>query len=133
MSFELSDAGSAIALDAAFGRATQSARTVYVALLDSAPTDTTTLATMSEITTAGYSRQAFTPSTPSLAEVHNTNTITFGPFSADPPNVTHFAIVSAASGTTGDLIGWGAFTAAKDAASGDSLQIAASGLSLTVD
>lgn len=138
MSGEFSRVGAQYALDIVSGRATNpftaSSRTTYLALLTSAPTDSTTLATMAEVTTSGYARQSITWSAPSAAdppETHNTNTITFGPFTADPPNVTHWAVVSASSGTTGDFLMWGAWTTARDAASGDSLQVAASALSMT--
>jgi hypothetical protein len=135
-SFEFSRAGAQFALDIVTGRnAGPGARTMYLALLTAAPTDASTLSTMTELSTAGYARQAATFSAPSAAdppETHVTGALTFGPFSADPPNVTHFALVSASSGTSGDFVAWGAWGTARDAASGDSLQVAAtSGLSLT--
>lgn len=135
MAGELSTFGANAALDAATGRATQTARTTYLALLSAAPTDASTLATMTEITTAGYSRQSVTWSAPAgdPAETHNTNVITFGAFSADPPSVTHCALVSSASTTTGDFIAWWSLTTPRDAASGDSISFAASALSLTND
>lgn len=127
------NAGQAIALDAKTGRATQTARTTYLACLTAAPTATTTLATMSEVTTAGYSRQSVTWAAPSgnPRSTSNTNVITFGPFTADPPNITHVALVSAASGTTGDLIDAWSLDTARDGISGDSLSVAAGALSLT--
>lgn len=135
MSFEFSRAGAQYALDIVTGRAAgPGARTTYVALLTAAPTDASTLGTMTELTTSGYARQSVAWSAPSAAdppETHNTNTITFGPFTADPPNVTHFAIVSASSGTTGDFLAWGALTTPRDATTGDSLQAASSAFSLT--
>lgn len=136
--FEFSTVGAQYALDIVTGRnAGPGARTTYIALLSAAPTDASTLATMTEIATAGYARQACTFSAPSAADppsTNNTGAITFGPFSADPPNVTHFGLVSASSGTTGDFLAWGAWGTARDAASGDSLQIAATtGLVITCD
>src|SRR5688500_6183175 len=127
---ELSTAGANIALDAATGRATQTARTTYLALLTSAPTDASTLATMSEVSTSGYARQAcaFTAPSADPASTSNSALITFRPFTADPPNVTHAALVSAASGTSGDFIMWWALTTAKDAAINESLQVAIGGL-----
>lgn len=135
MTGEASTVGAGIGLDAITGRATQTARTVYLVLLSAAPTDATTLATMSEISGTGYARQAVTFSAPSgdPQETHNTGTLTFGPFSFDPANVTHLALVSASSGTTGDFLYWWAATSARDAASGDSIQVAASALSATLD
>lgn len=138
MAGEFSDVGSNIALDAITGRATQSSRTTYLALLSAAPTDTTTLATMTEITTAGYGgRKSVTWGAPSLVSgvptSANTNTLTFGPFSADPPNATHCALVSAASGTTGDFIAWWALDVAKDAAINDTIEFAVGALTIAVD
>lgn len=131
---QASSRGSAIMLDAASGRATQTARTTYLALLTAAPTDTTTLATMTEVTTAGYSRQSVTWSDPGTTETtSNSNAITFGPFTADPPNVTHCALVSAASGTTGDFIWWWSLDTARDAANGDSISVAANALSMAAE
>lgn len=125
MAGQASTKGSAIMLDAASGRATQTSRTTYLALLTSAPSDTTTLGTMAEVSTAGYSRQSVTWTDPSTNEsTSNSNTITFGAFSADPPNVTHCALVSAASGTTGDFIWWWSLDTARDAANGDSISFA---------
>jgi len=140
-SFEFSTVGAQYALDIVTGRATNpftaSSRTTYLALLSAAPTDASTLGTMTEISTSGYARQSVTWSAPSSAdppETHLTATVTFGPFTADPPNVTHFALVSASSGTTGDFLAWGAWGTARDAASGDSLQVAATtGISATCD
>ena len=125
--------GQEIALDAKTGRATQTARTTYLALLTAAPTATTTLATMTEVTTAGYSRQTVTWGAPAgnPRATSNTGALTFGPFSADPPNITHAALVSAASGTSGDLIDSWSLDTARDGISGDSLTVAIGALVLT--
>lgn len=135
MTGEASTAGANIGLDAMTGRATQTARTTYLVLLTSAPSDTTTLATMSELSATGYARQSVTWSAPASdpSESHNTNVTTFGAFSTDPANVTHLALVSASSGTVGDFIFFWTAASARDAASGDSISVAASGLSMTLD
>lgn len=135
MAGELSTVGSNAALDGALGRATQTARTVYLALLSAAPTDVSTLATMTEISTAGYARQtcAFAAPSGDPATTSNSALLTFGPFTADPPNITHCAIVSAASGTTGDFIAWWSLTTARDPANGDSVTVAIGALSLSLD
>lgn len=132
---ELSTVGANNALDAAFGRVTQTARTVYLALLTAAPTDASTMATMAEVSTAGYARQAcaFTAPTGDPSSTGNSAQLTFGPFTADPPNVTHCAVVSASSGTTGDFIAWWALDVAKDAAVNESIQVAIGGLVMTLD
>lgn len=138
MAGELSTVGANNALDAATGRATQTARTTYLALLTAAPTDASTMGTMTEVFTPGsngYARASVTWSAPSgdPSSTSNTNTLTFGAFTADPANVTHCALVSASTGTAGDLIAWWSLTSARDAASGDTISFAASALVLTLD
>ncbi len=133
---ELSTVGANYALDVATGRAAgPGARTMYLALLTAAPTDATTMANMAEVTTAGYARQsvAFTAPSGDPASTSNSATVTFGPFTADPPNITHCALVSAATGTTGDLTMHWALTTARDPASGDSISFAAGALVMTLD
>lgn len=133
-----STVGANAMLDAASGRATQSARTTYVALLTAAPSDTTTMVTMTEVTTPGlngYARQACTWSAPAgdPSSTGNTALLTFGPFSADLGNVTHLALVSASTGTAGDFIWYWAADIAKDPATGDSITIAIGALTMTAD
>ncbi len=125
-------------LDALNGRATQTARTMYLALLTAAPTDATTMATMTELATPGsdgYSRQTVSWTAPSgdPSESENTGAITFGPLTADLGNVTHIALVSAATGTSGDLVWYWTADEAKDPSSGDSLTIAAGALTMSAD
>jgi hypothetical protein len=90
---------------------------------------------MTEVSTAGYARQAiaWTAPTGDPSSSNNSALITFGPFTADPPNITHCAVVSAASGTAGDFIAWWALTTAKDPATNESLQFAIGSVVLTVD
>lgn len=132
---EFSTQGANIALDAWSGRATQTARTTYLALLTSTPTDATTIAGLAEITTAGYARQAVTWSAPAgdPSLTQNSAPVVFGPFSADPPNVTHVALVSSASGTTGDFLAFWALDTAKDAATGESIQFNTGALTMSLD
>ena len=132
---QLSTVGANNALDAATGRATQTARTVYLALLTAAPTDSTTVATMTELTTAGYARQVCAWSAPSgdPSTSSNTATLTFGPFSADPPSVAYAALVSSASGTSGDFIAYWTADVAQDAANGQSIQVSVGALTLSLD
>lgn len=132
---EFSQAGANAALDALTGRASPWAlpRTTYLALLSSAPTDT---ALGTELAVAGYARQAVTWTAPSgdPSSTENTATITFGPFTADPANVTHCALMDAVSGgTASNQIIWWALTVAKDAAIGESIAFAAGALVITLD
>lgn len=138
---EAADKGSDIALDALTGRATQTARTTYLALLiTTAPTDATTMATMVEITTPatnGYARQSVPWSVPAASSgtrrTENSSAITFGPFTADLPNVLYCALVSAATGTAGDFLAFWTLDTPRDPANGDSIQFAAGALYLTLD
>lgn len=139
MAGELSTVGSQKALDAILGTTTLSSRTMYIALLTAAPTDATTMSTMTELTTPGtngYDREicawdAATSADPPVAD--NTSLITFGPFTSDLGNVTHLALVSAATGTAGDLVAYWTADVAKDPANGDSITIAAGALTMSLD
>lgn len=116
------------ALDYTSGRAVVlSARTTYLCLLLSAPNDASTLSTINEVTTAGYSRQAVTWSVPtntSPSVQSNTNTVTFGPFTASMVSVpSYMCLVSAASGTSGDFLWWWEVDSPETPAINESLQI----------
>lgn len=139
MAGEFSDAGSNKALDAVTGRATVSSATTYLALLTSAPGDTTTLSGMSEYGATGYSRQAVTWSAPALngsnvPETSNSATLTFGPFTASTgATISHCALVSAASGTTGSILAWWSLDASRTPSTNDSVEITTGNLKLSVD
>jgi len=139
MAGQFSDAGSNRALDAVTGRATVSSATTYLALLTAAPGDTTTLATMTEYGATGYSRQAVTWSSPALngsnvPESSNSGTVTFGPFTAGTgATITHAALVSAASGTTGSILAWWDLDNARTPSTNDSVEVTNGNLKLSVD
>lgn len=131
--------GSKAAIDVMTGRADPLAttRTTYLALLTAAPTDATTLATMSEVSTAGYLRQAVTWNAPVLPtdgpnyQSTNSSLISFGPFTvAMAFDAVYAALVSAASGTTGDFIFYWALDVAENAAINETIQIPAGKLIL---
>lgn len=84
-----------------------------------------------EVTTAGYARQAATWVADGLL-IENAEPEVFGPFAADPPEVTHVFLCDAASGTTGNVMLYGAVDTARDASAGDTLTIAAGELTLAV-
>lgn len=136
---ELSDKGADIALDAVSGRATQTARTMYLALLTAAPTDATTPATMTEYSAAGYARPTFTPTTPAASggvrRFSNSAQITIGPLTGANGStaITHAALVSSASGTTGDLVCFWTLDASRTPAANDSIQIAANAFTFDAD
>lgn len=128
--------GSQLALDAMTGRVAIGARAVFLAALTAAPTDATTMGTMAEVTTAGYARQecAFTaPDTADPPLSVSAALETFGPFTADPPNITHLGLVSAATGTVGDFIFYWALDVAKDAALNETIEIAAGALKMAAE
>ena len=132
---EATTVGAGKALDAITGRATQSARNTYLCLLTASATDADTIAALAEVATAGYVRQQVTWSTPTgdPQVSSNSNAMTFGPFSADPPNITHLALVSAASGTSGDLLyRWTADTP-RDGIANDSITVAVGALQMSLD
>lgn len=135
MAGELTQRGAELALDAAGGRQTVSARTMYLALLTADPGDNPTLASLAEITTGGYARQAvaWTAPTGDPSSISNSAQLVFGPFSGDPPNVTYCALVSAASGTSGECTMKWALDVAKDAATGESITFAVGALTMTND
>lgn len=132
---ELSTVGAGLALDVVTGRASIAARATHLALWTAALADASTIATAGELAVAGYARQAVTWTAPSgdPASTQNSGSLTFGPFTADPPNVTHCALVSPLSGTTGDFLMHWALTTAKDAAVNESIQFAAGSLVMTLD
>lgn len=133
-----SDRGADIALDAITGRATQTARTVYLALYTADPGRTATPATAGEYSAAGYARVAYTPSTPATSGSNrtssNTGAITFGPITGatGAVSITHVCLVSSASGTTGDLVWRWAVDTARSPAAGDSISVAISGVSASI-
>lgn len=139
MAGEFSDAGALKALDAVTGRATVTSGTTYLALLTAAPGDTTTLAGMTEYGATGYSRQSVTWSAPALngssvPESSNSGTVTFGPFTAGTgATITHAALVTAASGTTGEIRAWWSLDTSRTPGTNDSLQFTTGNLKITVD
>ena len=67
---------------------------LYCCLLTAAATDANLISELAEVTTAGYARQSVTWGAPTgdPQAAANTNAMTFGPFTADPPNITHLAL-----------------------------------------
>lgn len=139
MAGEFSDAGALKALDAVTGRATVTSGTTYLALLTAAPTDTTTLAGMTEYGATGYSRQTVSWTTPALngsniPETSNSGTVTFGPFTAGTgATISHCALVTAASGTTGEIRAWWSLDTSRTPSTNDSLQFTTGNLKVTCD
>jgi hypothetical protein len=139
MAGEFSDAGALGALEAVAGKTTLSAATTYLALLTAAPADDDTVADLTEYTATGYSRQAVTWSAAALngslvPEIDNSAAITFGPFTAGTgATITHCALVTSASGTTGEVRMHWQLDTSRTPGTNDSLQFAISALKMTLD
>lgn len=131
----LTQAGGNLALNRVARNTGSSPTTVYLGLATVAVTATDTLASITEVTTAGYSRQAVTFGAPSGSDptvIANTNALTFGPFSADPPSVAYAFLTDAASGTTGTIYARWTDTA-EDAGTSESLSVPIGELQLGID
>lgn len=127
------------ALDFLTGRAVAytAPRTTYLALLTAEPEADNgtpiTLSMLPEVTTAGYARQQVTWTAPTGSPLvtSNNSLLFYGPFTAAMVDAaTHAALVTVASGTSGDVIYIWPIDGALQAATNESLQIAAGALTL---
>jgi hypothetical protein len=137
MAGKLNVVGAGYGLDAAMGRATVNARTLYLALLTTIPSQTSTPASMVEYTATGYARQICAMSVPAGTPrvASNTATLTFGPLTG-ANNVTQivgWALVSTASGTTGDMVAQGDLTVARTPAANDQLAVSPGSITVQID
>jgi hypothetical protein len=98
----------------------------YVALFTAAPSDT---GGGTELSTGGYARQAVTFTV--TGDTASNNAVIDFVSSGDWGNITHVGVFDAL--TTGNLLAWGALTAARDPASGDTIRFAASALTLQLN
>lgn len=104
-----SDASKAILLDYLTGRAVSytTARNSYLGLAVAVPDDTITLATLAEVTTAGYARVLVTWAAPTGTPISTTNSasVQFGPVTVDMDTAATYAFLTeASSGTTGTVL-----------------------------
>jgi hypothetical protein len=111
-----------------------SAITPYVGLFSTAPANDASAGT--ELSGSGYARQSITFGAPAtdtgnVRKIANTNTITFGPASADWSAAVAFGVFDASSG--GNLIYWDSLTASRTILNGDSGQFAAGALVVNED
>lgn len=142
---QFSDTGGLRALDAVTGRATVTTRPTYLALLTTAPTDAQVAGTiaMTEYLTVGangYTRQLVTWTTPvvdgtsTLPTSSNGTSMTFGPFTGSiSGTVTHAALVTATTGTSGDLVAWWQLDASRTPATNDAITVTTAALVLNVE
>lgn len=139
MTGQLSQKGADRAVAAGVGQNVTASAAMYIALATAEPgtPDTATLGlfNVNEMTTSGYSRQAVTWGNPSgdPSEIANAGTVTFGPFSADPPNVTNAFLCDTSLGTAGTVLAYWTFDTPRNGVSGDSYRIAPGDLTLSVD
>lgn len=139
MTGQLSQYGANRAVEAGVGQNVTAAAAMYLALATAQPgaPDTATLATFNgnEITTTGYSRQVVTWDSPvgDPSEIANSGTVTFGPFSADPPEVTNVFLCDTSLGTSGTVLAYWTLDTPRNGASGDSYRIAPGDLTISVD
>lgn len=137
MAGKLNIVGAGYGLDAAIGRATVSARTMYLALLTVIPAANITPASMVEYNVAGYSRQVCAMSVPAGTPrvTSNTATITYGPLTGanNATQIVGWALVSTASGTTGDVVAQGDWSTARIPAANDQLTVSPGAVTVSVD
>ena len=137
MAGKLNVVGAGYGLDAALGRTTVSARTVYLALLTVIPTPTSTPASITEYAAAGYSRQICAMGVPSGSPrvSSNTATVTYGPITGanNTVQIVGWALMSSASGTTGDIVAQGDWSIARTPAANDQLTVSPGGVTVQLD
>lgn len=109
--------------------------TLYVALLTSAPSDTSTGATIAEASYTNYARASLAAgvanwkstngttsgaSSGTTGQTSNASTLTFGTApGSGPTTVTHFAILDSATAGAGNVLFFGSLGASKTINSGD--------------
>lgn len=103
------DAEKAVLLDYLSGRALAytAARNAYLGLAVAVPDEPITLATIAEVTTAGYARVQVTWAVPSgsPSSIANTADLQIGPVTADMASAAAYAFLTdASSGTTGTVL-----------------------------
>jgi hypothetical protein len=127
------------ALDFLTGRAVAytAPRSTYLALLTADPSDDSgtpiDMTTLAEVTTAGYARQQVVWTAPTGVPMVTANNalLFFGPFTANMVDAAQFAaLVTTASGTTGEVIYVWPIDDPLQAATNESLQITAGALTL---
>lgn len=106
--------------------------TLHVALYTSNPTDADT---GTEVSGGSYARVSLTPATAfgaaAAGSISNAADITFTTATAAWGTITHFAIRDAA--TAGNMLVYGALTASKVVANGDTFRFPAASLTITLD
>lgn len=139
MAGQLTQFGANRAVQAGVGQAQAATAAMYIALAtaEAATPDVATLASFAanEISTAGYSRQVVSWAAPSgdPSAIANDAEVAFGPFTADPPEVTHCFLCDTSIGTSGNVLAYWTLTTPRDANNGDTLRFGVGDLSISVD
>lgn len=106
--------------------------TVYLALFTADPGETGSLT--AEVSGGGYARQAITATMSAAGtttgQSANGSAITFGPSNADWGTISHVAIIDAQTG--GNVLYYGPLAVARTLVNGDSFQLAANQLTVTL-
>jgi hypothetical protein len=103
---------------------------LWVALF-TASTGLETNSPSAEVSGGSYTRTAVTMGAASNGSSTNSGTVTFSAATANWGTVTHVAIMDASS--AGNVLFWGAATASKTIETGDTFQISASNLTISLD
>lgn len=126
---DLADNGEQIILDVFF-RGASAPASLYVGLVAGSPAETTTLATMTEVTGTGYARIALARNAtdwPTLAlDVGDYRVVSLAKvFTAGGTwtGATNAFLTGAASGTSGDFIAYAALAATRTLLNGDTLTV----------
>jgi hypothetical protein len=137
MAGKLTVVGAGLGLDGSLGRSTVASRTLYLALLVAAPNVSSTPSSMSEYVATGYGRQACAMGVPSGTPrvAANTALLTYGPLTGANglTTITHWALVSSSSGTTGEMVAFGDFNTTRTPASGDSATVSIGAITVGID
>jgi hypothetical protein len=102
--------------------------TVYAALYTAAPSDA---GGGTEVSGGSYARTAVTCGAAASGSIANSGAVTFPTASGSWGTVTHVGIFDASS--AGNLLFWGALTASKTVASGDTFSFAIGALTVALD
>ncbi len=102
--------------------------TVYAALYTATPSDA---GGGTEVSGNNYGRAAITFGASSGGAISNSSAVTFPTPSGSWGTVTHFGVFDAS--TTGNLLAWGALSASRSPANGDTVQFAIGELDITLD
>jgi hypothetical protein len=137
MAGKLTYVGAGYALDAALGRAAGTVRNMYLALLVGAASQASVPTGLVEYTTTGYSRQLCAMSVPvgGPRVMSNTAALTFGPLTgADGTiSVPYWVLMSAASGTGGEVLAYGDFVSIRTPSASQSLTVAIGAITVQID